>query len=73
MTTSADLIAAAILTAERSQKWVADKSGIPATTLRRKMRGGADFTVGEVARIARTLDVHPADLLPEAFDREVAA
>ena len=52
---------------ERTQKWTADKSGIAHTTFHRKMNGGSDWTVGELARIAQVLDIHPLDLLPDEF------
>lgn len=59
--------------ADRTQKWTADRAGISETTFRRKLRGGADFTVSEVARIARALGIHPAALLPEEFRAAAAA
>ncbi len=71
--TTADLIAAAMQTEDRSAKWVADRSGISDATFRRKLHGGGDFTVSEVARIARALNSHPADLLPIEFRLAVAS
>lgn len=65
--TAADMISAAMKTADRSMKWTADRAGIAVPTFRRKLNGGGDFTVSELARIARALGVHPADLLPEQF------
>lgn len=67
--TTAELIAQAMQTEDRSKKWTADRSGISDATFRRKLNGGADFTVGEVARVARALNRHPADLLPTEFRR----
>lgn len=67
------IILQAILDAERSQQWVADKAGIPATTLRRKLQGHGDFRIGEVANIAQALNINPADLLPRAFRVEEVA
>lgn len=67
------IILQAILDAERSQQWVADKAGIPITTLRRKLQGHTDFRLSEVANIARALNVNPSDLLPESFRLEVVA
>ena len=64
--TTGDLVEDAIRTAERSQAWVADKVGMSAATLRRKIRSGG-FTLPELARIAATLGVHPVDLLPANF------
>lgn len=66
-TTVADLIAAAITRAERSQKWVAERCGIPLTTFRRKLRGGNAFTVAEVLAIALALGINPADLIVPAL------
>ena len=64
------LVIDAMKRAERSQKWTARKAGIALTTFGRKLNGGSAFTLGEVARIAHALGVHPADLLPSEFDRE---
>lgn len=72
-TTTADMISGAMQTADRSAKWTADRSGISDATFRRKLHGGGDFTVSEVARIARALSIHPADLLPNEFRQAVAA
>ena len=65
--TTAENIRHAIMAADRSHRWVADRSGIAMSTLRRKLAGGADFGVLEVVRIANALNVHPADLLPAEF------
>jgi DNA-binding phage protein len=72
-TDASQIIFKAILDAERSQSWVANKSGIPVTTLRRKLQGQGDFRLGEVASIAQALNLTPADLLPTEFFREVIA
>lgn len=61
------LIKVQISKADRTRTWTAKRAGIPETTFRRKLRAGADFTVGEVARIAQALDISPADLLPAEF------
>lgn len=67
-------IATAIAAEERTLSWVADKTGIARVTLGRKMKGGASFTVPEVARIAEALKIEPASLLPAPFiSRQVAA
>lgn len=70
---ASQIILQAILDAERSQQWVADKAGIPVTTLRRKLQGHTDFRLGEVASIAQALNVNPAELLPSTFQMEVTA
>lgn len=66
-------ILAAMRRVERSQKWTADKAGIARTTFTRKLNGGTDYTISEVARIARALGVSPSELLPEEFRQAVAA
>ena len=66
---ASQIILKAILDAERSQQWVANKSGIPISTLRRKLRGHTDFRLCEVVNIAVALNVQPADLLPSPFER----
>lgn len=71
--TTIDRILKAMEAAERSQKWTADKAGFSVTTLHRKLHGGADFTVGEVARIARALGIRPLTLLPDEFALEAVA
>lgn len=70
---TADQIVEAIRVAERPYTWVADKAGFSPATLRRKLHGGSDFTVSEVARIARALNVKPSSLLPEEFRDSAAA
>lgn len=70
---TATLVAAAMRGADRSMKWTADRAGIANATFRRKLRGGGDFTVSEVARIAQALGIHPADLLPGEFRLAVAS
>jgi hypothetical protein len=70
--TVARRISDAIDTAERSRKWTAVKAGIPATTFARKLDGFGDFTVSEVWRIAKALELAPGDLLPDEFARRVA-
>ena len=67
------LIEGQIRKADRTRKWTADRAGIPETTFRRKLRAGADFTVGEVARIAKALSISPSELLPSDFKTDVAA
>lgn len=64
---TSELINSAIKTAERTKKFTAEKAGIPVSTFLRKLNGYTDFTVGEVARIARALDVPAGSLLPAEF------
>lgn len=63
----ADKVAASILRADRSRRSVAAAAGIPATTFKRKIDGHVEFTMGELIRIARVLDVSPSTLVPPAF------
>ena len=39
-------------------------TGIPLTTLKRKLDGYSEFTVGEIGRLAIALDVPGSELLP---------
>lgn len=65
--TAASKIEAAMDTADRSAKWTADRAGIAVATFRRKLHGGGDFTVSEVARVAKALSIRPYELLPDEF------
>ena len=64
---ASQIIVTAIKAEERSQLWVSKKTGIPLTTLRRKLDGHSDFSLSEVARIAFVLGVAPCELLPDDF------
>lgn len=57
--------------AERTKTWLAKHSGIPITTLERKLAGDADFTLPELARVARALDSEPHALIPPTFQPAV--
>jgi transcriptional regulator with XRE-family HTH domain len=59
-----ETIADVLRSEKRSQRWLAQRSGTPISTLRRKLSMRADFTVTEIARIAEALDVSPASLMP---------
>lgn len=65
--TTAELIEQARKEAERSQKWTAEKAGMSSSTYKRKINGGADFTVSETRRVAIALNVPPYKLLPQDF------
>lgn len=45
---------------------VSEKSGIPRTTLLRRLGGTSPFTVAELELIAKVLDIAVSDLLSEA-------
>jgi hypothetical protein len=55
---------------ERSKKWCAIQAGMSESTFLRKLNGIGDFTLPELARIARTLDVKPGALLPAEYETE---
>lgn len=57
-------VAAALVTAGKSKSWVAERTGIPYSTLGRKIIGGTEFTISELLTIAEVLGVSPASLLP---------
>jgi transcriptional regulator with XRE-family HTH domain len=50
-----------------TQVSLADKSGIPRTTLQRRLSDG-DFTVSELARVARALRTTPDELVSRAHN-----
>lgn len=58
---------------ELSINKTAELSAIAYTTLHRSLNGGGDFTITQLGRLADALEVHPAELLPEAFVVERAA
>jgi len=60
----AEAVAAHLGRAGRSRRWLSEHSGIPASTLRRRMQARSDFTVTELAAIALALDLSPAVLVP---------
>lgn len=60
-----NLVAEAIRGAGHSEKSASEAVGIPRATLRRKLRGDADFTLTELQRIAERLDAgSAADFIP---------
>lgn len=65
--TAAARIDKAIQEASRSHRWVSVQTGIPLSTLNRKLNGHGDFDVSQVAKIARVLTVRPITLLPPEF------
>lgn len=62
-----ELVKAAIIAAERTKTWTARKAGIARNTFSRKLNGHVDFTVPELARIAKVLGIAPSTLLPRGF------
>src|SRR5690348_7991060 len=51
-----------------SQKDLSLATGIPLSNLQRREEGTNEFTVSEIERIARVLDVRAAELVREALD-----
>lgn len=68
----ADKIAAVMTRKRISQTLLAERSGIPYSTLNRKVAGVGTFNLVEVYRIAQALDVDPASLIPESFGSRTA-
>ena len=68
----ASRIQEAMQEADRSVSWTATKAGISISTFRRKLNRGTAFTVGEVAQVARALDIDPVGLF-EGIRHEDAA
>lgn len=62
------LVLAAMGQAELSKSRVAELTGIPYSTLGRKLIGAADFSFDELYRIAVATGRRPSDFVPRAFD-----
>lgn len=76
-TTTAERVARsvsqAIVTADRSKAWVAQATGIPYSTLGRKLLGRSEFNFSELLLIAEVLGVSPARFVPAEFGETAAA
>jgi transcriptional regulator with XRE-family HTH domain len=48
-----------------TQVALAQGTGVPRETLRRRLSGQSDFTIGELARIAAYLEMKPSDFADE--------
>lgn len=70
VSTTTERIAASIREAMASknvsQAALSDSTGIARMTLRRRLTGGSDFTVGELHLVCRDLDLDVPSLLAEA-------
>lgn len=53
--------------ADRTKRWLSDRTGIAYSTLDRKLKGHVDFTFTELWSIAEALGVEPSVLTPTAF------
>jgi transcriptional regulator with XRE-family HTH domain len=62
-TATANNVVAAIEASGLTRQQVADLSGIPKTTLLRKLHGHASFTLDEIDRLARALGTTSANLI----------
>lgn len=58
----AEAVAAAMKAGDWSEKALAEETGIPRVTLRRRLSGASPFNVAEIAAVARGLGVTTADL-----------
>ncbi|UOR02008.1 helix-turn-helix transcriptional regulator [Leucobacter allii] len=63
----AELVLAAMGDAEVSRNVLSRKSGIPLTTLRRKLDGHVSFNFEELYRVAGVLETTPSRFTPRAF------
>ena len=57
---------------ELTARELAERSGIPFTTLARKLVGGGDFSFAELFAIAEILGVTPSELVPRGSPRTAA-
>lgn len=51
----------------RTKLSVSEATGIPYSTLNRKLKGRGEFTLSELVVLADELRVHPSALLPESI------
>lgn len=63
----ADQIQRMVRVSEKTKIQIADESGIPYSTLNRKLKGRGDWTLTEVLLLSRALECPPCALLPEEF------
>lgn len=64
---------AALARRDKSQRWLAEQTGIKEPTLHRRLRGDPSFLAWEVAAIADALDVDIRELMTPLADRGEAA
>lgn len=60
-------VKAALLDSGLSKLAAAEKTGIPYSTLNRKLGGHVEFTFDELFRIASVTGVRPSEFVPRAF------
>ena len=66
---TAEAIENAIKSTGRTKLWLSEDTGIPYSTLNRKLAGKGDFTFSELLLIAESLGVSPATFTPPEFAR----
>ncbi|MFT4124425.1 MAG: hypothetical protein QM635_11410 [Microbacteriaceae bacterium] len=69
----ADKVAAALYRSGMSKRSLSAATGIPETTLLRKINANGDFGVSELVRIAKALDVPASEIAPSAFVAKAVA
>lgn len=68
----AEVVGDAIVASGQTVKGLADATGIPRTTLSRRLSGFSSFTVAELAAIAPLLDTSIETLTAAATERSAA-
>lgn len=63
----ASAVAFELSKADRTKRWLSDRTGIAYSTLDRKLKGHVDFTFTELWAIAEALGVDPSVLTPRVF------
>ena len=58
------LIGSAMEGSQLTARELAERSGIPFTTIARKLVGGGDFSFAEIYEIAQVLQLPPSHLVP---------
>ncbi|MGC0144424.1 helix-turn-helix domain-containing protein [Pseudactinotalea sp. Z1732] len=66
-------VSQAIVTQGQTKQRIAEVTGIPYSTLSRKLLGRSEFTFTEIALVADALGVSPASLIPDAFTLKASA
>lgn len=66
-------VSQAIVTKGLTKQHIAEVTGIPYSTLSRKLLGRTEFTFTELALVADALNVSPSSLIPSAFALKVSA
>ncbi|WP_313278949.1 helix-turn-helix domain-containing protein [Timonella senegalensis] len=58
---------------KRSKRWLSDITGIPYSTLNRKMSAHVEFRFSELLAIAEALHLSPEKFLPQGFTAQAHA